>query len=173
MEAQVILMLNHTIPKPETVRGYAIHRMIAELCAGCGYQFVDRGDHLIVRTEKQITESGQAIRQVSLGEVLAFELRASVAIRKGGRNIYPEIGDWRTRRTWLEGQSAKLGFLVLAVHVNDGRLDIVTKTNRKFWIDATDFTGILKVTDHAQFEQTLSKGIGRVGKAFGMGMLNI
>jgi hypothetical protein len=49
----------------------------------------------------------------------------------------------------------------------------VTKTNRKFWIDATDFTGILKVTDHAQFEQTLSKGIGRVGKAFGMGMLNI
>lgn len=166
-------MLNHTISKPESVKGYAIHRMIAELCDGSGYQFVDRGDHLIVRTDKPITESGQAIRQVSLGDVLAFELRASVAIRKGGRNIYPDIGDWRSRRTWLEAQSEKLGFSLLAVHVNDGRLDIVTKTNRKFWIDATDFTGILKVADQARFEQTLAKGVGRVGKAFGMGMLNI
>jgi hypothetical protein len=59
------------------------------------------------------------------------------------------------------------------VHVSDRRLDIVTKTNRRFWIDATDFTGVLKVTNLERFQQTLAKGVGRVGKAFGMGMLII
>ena len=166
-------MLDHIITKPERVRGYAIHRMVSELCDGCGYQFVDRGDHLIIRTEKQITRAGQSLRQVTLGDVLAFELRASVATRKAGKNLYPDIGDWRTRRNWLEAQSDKLGFSVLAVHVSDRRLDIVAKSDRKFWIDATDFTGILKVTDTARFENTLAKGVGRVGKAFGMGMLII
>ena len=167
------MMLNHTIPKPASIRGYAIHRMVAELCDGHAYQFVDRGDHILVRTSKEITTSGVQVKSVSQDDVIAFELRASVAIRKGGKNIYADLGDWRSRRLWLESNAEKLGFSVLAVHVSDRRLDIVTKTNRRFWIDATDFTGILKVTNLERFQQTLVKGVGRVGKAFGMGMLII
>ena len=166
-------MLDHKISKPSSIRGYSIHRMVAELCDGVPYQFVDRGDHLIIRTEKRITDSAANLREVISGEVLAFELRASVAIRRGGKNLYPEIGDWRARRQWLEERSERHGFILLAVHVTDERLEVRTTNERKFWIDSTDFTGVLKVTQVDAFSKTLQSGIGRVGKAFGMGMLII
>ena len=96
-----------------------------------------------------------------------------MATRRGGRNIYPEVGDWRARREWLEAHGLRHGFEVMAVHVTDDREKVTASGGRTFWIDASRFTGVLKVTDAAKFSGALATGIGRVGKAFGMGMLVI
>jgi len=166
-------MINHTIPKPEKIAGYQLHRMVAELVDGFPAQFVDNGDHLLIRTNKPITNSGKELTIPEQGAVIVFELKASVATRMGGKNIYPEIHDWRSRREWLEAEGLKGGFEVLAVHVTGDRQNVVASGGRKFWIDATQFTGVLKVQDKDKFSNVLANGIGRVGKAFGMGMLVI
>jgi len=167
------MMIDHTIPKPNRIAGYQLHRMVAELTVGSSSLFVDQGDHLIVRTDKPITANGKPVQIPECGAVIGFELRASVASRKGGRNVYPEVNDWRYRRTWLEAEGKKCGFELLALHVTGGRQDVVAKGGRKFWIDATQYTGVLKVADPSKFSLALASGIGRVGKAFGMGMLVI
>ncbi len=166
-------MMDHRIPKPELVSGYSLHRMVAELTAGSPALFCDNGDHILIRTDKPVTDAPRGVTAPALGDVIAFQLKACVADRKGGRNIYPEIGDWRVRREWLEAQGVKEGFAVLAVHVDGDRQDVVASGGRKFWIDATSFTGVLKVTDAVKFVSVLARGVGRVGKAFGMGMLVI
>lgn len=165
------MMLDHVIPKPASIKSYAAHRLIAELCDGERYQFVDRGDHFIVRTAKSVTHRGKPIAIPSQGAVVAFEMRASVEQRVKGENVYPPLKDWRTRRDWLEKKGEKHGFQVLAVHVTAAQLNVENKEQRRFWIDSTDFTGILKVTDVSAFSEAIHTGIGRVGKAFGMGML--
>ena len=164
-------MQDHRIPKPRQTQGYALHRMVAEPAQGQPVLFADQGDHLLVRTTQPITPNGQALPQPQQGGVLAFELQASVAARKGGKNIYPERHDWQTRRAWLENEGRKHGFELMAVHVNADRLRVSDKTGRQFSIDASRFTGVLKVTDAPLFAQALSSGIGRVGKAYGMGLL--
>ena len=166
-------MIDHTIPKPNRLAGYELHRMVAELTTGASALFVDQGDHLVVRTDKPVTPGGKHVRIPEKGTVIGFELRASVAIRRGGRNIYPATNDWRFRRTWLEAEGEKLGFEIVALHVVAGRQDVVVNGGRKFWIDATQFTGVLKFVDASKFSLALANGIGRVGKAFGMGMLVI
>jgi CRISPR-associated protein Cas6/Cse3/CasE subtype I-E len=165
------MMLDYTIPKPRQTQGYPLHRMIAALADGSPVLFADRGDHLLVRSAKHITPQGQALAQPQTGAVIAFELQASVAARKGGKNIYPDLHDWRIRRAWLEAQGLKHGFEVMAVHVTGERMRVTDHSGRAFSIDASHFTGVLKVTDAALLSQALVTGIGRVGKAFGMGLL--
>ncbi len=164
-------MQDHRIPKPRQTRGYALHRMVAELAQGQSVLFADQGDHLLVRTAQPITSQGQPLPAPAKGAVVAFELQASVAARKGGKNIYPELLDWPIRRTWLDTEGLKHGFDLMAVHVTADRLRVLDKTGRQFWIDASHFTGVLKVTDAALFATALTSGIGRVGKAYGMGLL--
>lgn len=166
-------MMDHTIPKPELINGYSLHRMVAELVAGSPALFCDNGDHILIRTDKPITNAPRGVKVPAAGDVIAFHLKACAADRKGGRNIYPEINDWRVRREWLEAQGKKAGFEVLAVHVDGSKQNVMASGGRKFWIDATNFTGVLKVTDAVKFSSALALGIGRVGKAFGMGMLII
>lgn len=163
---------DYPITKPLSLRGYEVHRMVAELCKGIPYLFVDRGDHLIVRTSALLSESAVEIQSPSEKDILGFDLRTSVALRSGGKNIYPSIGDWRIRRQWLEKQGAKKGFEVLAVHVTDRRIEIESK-DKKYWIDCTEFKGVLAVRNKSDFLEALEQGIGRVGRAFGMGMLII
>ncbi|MGH8435159.1 MAG: type I-E CRISPR-associated protein Cas6/Cse3/CasE [Pseudomonas sp.] len=166
-------MMDHKIPKPEKISGYSLHRMVAALVDGAPALFADNGDHIVVRTAKPITNTGRRLKSPAAGDVIGFELKASVAARRGGKNIYPELHDWRTRREWLDAQGQKHGFEVLAVHVNGDRESVTASGGRTFWIDASQFTGIFKITDPEKFSQALTTGIGRVGKAFGMGMLVI
>jgi hypothetical protein len=48
---------------------------------------------------------------------------------------------------------------------------IESHDGRKFRLDATDFTGLLRVTDPEKFSKALLDGIGVVGKAFGLNLL--
>ena len=97
-------MMDHTIPKPALIKGYSLHRMVAELVAGAPALFCDNGDHILIRTDKPITDAPRSVKTPAAGEVIAFHLKACVADRKSGRNIYPELNDWRVRREWLEAQ---------------------------------------------------------------------
>jgi hypothetical protein len=166
---------DHRIPKPGSLRNYQIHRIVAELCKETPYLFLDRGDHLIVRTETPLTTHGVDLRIPDQDEVIGFELKASVAFRSGGKNVYPALGDWRKRREWLERQGSRLGFEVLAVHVSSHPMEVLPRKIRPgkdfFSIDCTEFKGVLKVNNQTDFQRALERGVGRVGRAFGMGML--
>ena len=45
------MLLDHIIPKPPSLRGYDLHRLVQGLTDGASPLFVDMGENLIVRTE--------------------------------------------------------------------------------------------------------------------------
>lgn len=166
-------MMDYRIPKPESLSGYAVHRMVAGLLGGAPGLHVDNGDHVLVRCDTPLGSDGRPVCAPLVDALHGFELKASVAIRVAGKNRYPDLHDWHARRAWLQAQADKQGFALLAVHVQGDRQTVEASNGRRFWIDATRFTGVLKVTDSSAFALALAQGIGRVGKAFGMGMLVI
>ena len=165
-------MLDHVIPKPARVAGYMLHQLAEAVTNGTRPLFVDRGDHLVVRTDKAITSAPVPTREVSQGDVIAFELRACVARKIKGKAIYYPLGDWRSRHAWLERKAAKSGFEVLALRSTSTMAKIV-KAYRTFTVDQSDFVGVLRVTDVAQFDVAMDKGVGSTARAFGFGMLTI
>ncbi len=165
-------MNEYVLPKPLSAGGYALHRMVAGLTAGAPALFADRGDHLVVRTGKQIGATQRLVREVDTGDVIGFELRASCGTKKKGRHCYWPVADWKARHGWLDRQGERHGFAVITVHCMAG-MQMIEKTGRKFTVDKTDFVGVLKVTDSAKFSNALATGVGGKAKAFGFGMIQI
>jgi hypothetical protein len=165
-------VLDHIIPKPARIAGYTLHQLIEAATDGGRPLFVDRGDHLVVRTDNPITPRPVPTRQVSKGDVIAFELRACVAKKVKGKAIYFPLGDWRSRHAWLERKATTCGFEVLALRSTSSMAKIA-KADRTFAVDQTDFMGVLRVTHVAQFEIAMAKGVGSTARAFGFGMLTI
>lgn len=163
--------MDHTITKPTNATGYAGHRLVAGLMQGEQAQFVDHGDHVVIRTEKSLTGAQSApLREFTVGSILGFTLRASTGSKIKGHHRYWPTGDWRSRHAWLDRQGQRHGFEVITVHCT-ACMARIEKTGRAFTIDQTDYTGVLKVLDLEQFNAALQKGVGSTGKAFGMGML--
>jgi len=167
------MIRDYIIPRPTSLGLYAVHRFVAQLCDGTPYLFVDRGDHVVIRTTRALCDQFREIAIPSHGSVMAFSLRSAVSKRHRGKNTYARLGDWRARHDWLHQRSEKNGFTVLALHTTDGSVKVEGRTNKTFSMDRTDFTGVLKVCDSALFAHALTRGIGRVGKPYGMGLLVI
>jgi hypothetical protein len=167
------MICDYTIPKPESLGLYAVHRFVAQLCDGVPYLFLDRGDRVVIRTTKYLCDRVSEVAVPSLGDVIAFSLRSAVSKRVKGKNAYAAIGDWRARHQWLEKRSEKNGFALLALHATSKSVKVEREEGQFFQMDSTDFTGVLKVTDDQLFAACLTRGIGRVGKPYGMGMLLI
>ncbi len=159
--------MDQVIDKPPRIRGYALHRMVAELHNGKAALFADEGTSIRIRPP----DASPPVFEV--GKVIAFTTTACVALRERRRHKYLPLADWRGRRAWFELEAAKGGFEVLAVHVSPGMQKIETHDDRRFSIDATEFTGVLRVIDSDAFGRCLVRGVGRVGKAFGLGLLVI
>lgn len=153
------------IDKPARIRGYALHRMVEEFRQGKPALWADEGSQLRIRP--QDTQPPR----YDTDKLLAFTTTACVAVSTGRRHRYLPVEDWRGRREWLDRQGAKHGFEVVAVHVTGGMQKIETHDGRRFNVDATDFTGLLRVKDADAFGRCLTGGIGRVGKAFGLNLL--
>lgn len=166
-------MIDSVIAKPIHASSYQLHRLVAEITGGKPSLYLDQGATLLVRSDKAFSLDSKPVRAVANGEVTVFHLRASPFFRKGGKNGYFRAGDWRARREWLEKQAVKHGFELMAVHVTAAPMEVICSKNRHFTIDCTDFTGALKVVDAQKFSHALATGIGRVGKAFGMGLILI
>lgn len=163
--------MDHLLTKPATAAGYDSHRLVAGLLQGERAQYIDRGDHLLIRTERDIPGTEVVpLRPYSTGSILGFTLRASAGSKVKGRHRYWSPSDWRSRHAWLDRKGQLHGFEVISVHCT-ARMMTVEKTGGTFAIDQTDFTGVLKVMDVDRFGEALRKGVGSTGKAFGMGML--
>jgi hypothetical protein len=165
-------MIDYLIPKPTTVRGYALHRMAEGLTGGSRPLFTDCGDHLVVRTDRKLDAPQRPLREVNRGDIVGFELRACVGKKIKGRHVYFHTSDWRSRHEWLSRQGQRHGFEVITVYCA-ADIATVTKGERQFTLDQTDFTGVLTVVDEALFRQAMVTGIGSKGRAFGFGMINI
>ena len=150
------MMADTLIAKPESLTGHALHRVAAGLAPGALHR--DEGDHV-------------RIRAALSADLRAFTLRASVCVRVGGRNVYPHSSDWQARHDWLEREAERNGFAILTQHCSSGRQRIRDGRGRNFVIDASDFVGVLKITDADKFAVALTRGIGRIGRAWGLGML--
>lgn len=167
------MLLDHVIPKPPTLNGYNLHRLVQGLTEGESPLFADMGDNLIVRTEKPITDKGAPLREIKTGEVVGFELRACVARKIKGKHIYYPTSDWRSRHAWLRKQGERHGFEPLTISCQASQSKVDDGKGRKFSVDKTDFVGVLRVTDSNLFEGATANGIGSTAKAFGFGMLII
>lgn len=166
-------MKEFTVKKPRSVNGYPIHRAVAALAQGAPHVWRDNGDTLTIRTATELDAEGVALPQVQLGELRLFNLRACVSSKVRGRHIYPPRGDHVARQAWLVKQGLLHGFEVVTVHCSSAAARVVDHTGRNFTLDATDFTGVLKITNTSTFENALCTGVGSTGRAFGFSLLSI
>jgi hypothetical protein len=166
-------MKEFTVKKPRSIAGYPIHRAVAALTNGAPHLWRDNGETVTIRTAAQIDASGADLPKVEAGELRMFSLRACVASKVRGRHIYPMRGDTKARQAWLARQAQRNGFEVVAVHCTGGTARVADHAGRDFTLDATDFTGVLKVTDTTAFQNALCTGIGNTGRAFGFSLLSI
>jgi CRISPR-associated protein Cas6/Cse3/CasE subtype I-E len=164
--------MDFVMQKPPSVRGYALHRIAAGLADGEKVLFADCGDHMLLRTDKALEAAARPTRTVSTGDIVGFELRACVGKKVKGKHRYFRTSDWKSRHEWLDRQGQVHGFGVITVHCT-AQIVPVDAGERKFTIDQTDFTGVLKVTDVELFNRAIANGIGNKAKAFGFGMLVI
>ena len=153
------------IDKPARVRGYALHRIVEQFRNGKPALWADEGSQVRIRPEEAVPPEYPA------GKLLAFTTTACVSYASGHKNRYLPLEDWRGRREWLDKRAARHGFEIVGVHVSPGSQKVETHDGRRFTLDATEFTGLLKVTDPQAFANCLVKGIGRVGSAFGLNLL--
>lgn len=166
------MLLDNTIPKPTTIGTYENHQMMEGLTGGGRPLFLDMGDHLIVRSDRALTQQYRPVPVVAEGDVRAFELRASCGVKNKGRHRYFPLKDWRARHEWLKSRAPEHGFEVLTVNVTARRMKIA-KAERSFWMDSSDFTGILRVINTEAFDKVLAEGFPGPGRAFGHGLLII
>lgn len=153
------------IDKPARVRGYALHRIVEQFRQGRPALWADEGHQVRIRPEEATPPVYEA------GRLLAFTTVACVASSAGHKHRYLPLADWRGRRGWLDNQGARHGFELVGVHVTPGMQEVQTHDGRRFTVDATEFTGLLRVTDPDAFGRCLVRGVGRVGKAFGLNLL--
>ena len=166
-------MKEFTVKKPRALAGYPIHRAVAALTDGAPHIWRDNGDTLTIRTAAPIDADGIDLPAIEKGELRLFSLRACVGTKVRGRHTYAARGDHAARHKWLSRQGERHGFAVVSVHSTSDMTRVSDQAGRDFMVDATDFTGVLKVTDVTAFQVALQVGIGSTGKAFGFSLLEI
>ncbi len=155
------------IDKPARLRGYALHRLVEQYLQGRPGLWADEGKQVRIRYR-----DGD-VPEFEVERIIGFTVRACVAYGSGNKHKYLPIDDWRGRRTWLDKQAVKYGFETVGVHISGGIERVITHDGREFSIDATEFTGLLKIKDVQAFQQCYLNGLGKVGKAFGLNMIII
>lgn len=153
------------IDKPARLSGYALHRIVEQHQRNEPALWVDEGAQIRIRPKNSEPPL------YDQGKLLGFMVTACVAFKKNGKHLYLPLDDWRGRKAWLEKQGLKHGFQVVGVHVKPAMQKVEARDERTFRMDATEFSGLLRVTDPAAFGKALTAGIGRVGKAFGLNLL--
>lgn len=155
------------IDKPARIRSYALHRLVEQYVQGEPALWADEGSK--VRIRKRTSE----VPAFEVGKIIGFTVKACVAYSSGNKHVYLPTDDWRGRKAWLDKRAVKCGFEVSGVHVSGGMESIETHDGRKFTVDATEFTGLLRVTDAEAFQKCYLNGLSKVGKAFGLNMIVI
>lgn len=166
-------MKEFVVKKPTSLVGYPIHRAVAALTGGAPHLWRDNGDTVTIRTNAALQSEAADLPSVQSGELRMFNLRACVSRKVRGRHIYPPQGDHKVRQDWLARQGQRHGFEIVAVHSSSNMARVADHSGRNFMVDATDFTGVLKVVDGVAFTNALCTGVGSTGRAFGFSLLSI
>jgi hypothetical protein len=159
--------LDILIDKPARVKGYALHRLVEQYLNGKPALWADEGKQVRIRPRDADLPAFET------GKIIGFTVKACVAYSSGNRHIYLPVNDWRGRRAWLEERAAKCGFELIGVHVSGSMEQVQTHDSRSFTVDATEFTGLMKIVNLDAFQHCYLCGLGKVGKAFGLNMIVI
>jgi len=152
------------IPKPPASDAYLLHRLVAEMHPE-GALWHDDGRNLIVRSKTQPLPDVP-----SAGTLLGFRVAARVTLKRASKRRDARPGDIQTRRQWLVSRGRHWGFEVVSMYCECHRLNIKTRDAR-FSVDATQFAGVLRVTDRDRLARAMLAGITPTGLAYGLGML--
>lgn len=114
---------------------------------------------------------GQPVPVPAPGGEATFSLRALVTVKSREDNRRRPLGRDKTdeRLAWLARRGSEHGFEVVHAEVSVERRPF-DKPGRAAWLDVSEFSGRLRVTDAARFGAALDRGIGK-GRSFGFGML--
>lgn len=159
---------------------YAQHQRVYALTEASKHNervlFRDDGDALIVRS---VREAPGAVRSEDVvtpanGSLCVFSLDACVEKKRTrGFSHYPAPNDRKSREDWLVRKAEASGFQLLDVVITAGMLHDTKQSGESIVMDATKFTGVLRVADATKLRVALENGVGRKGKAFGLGMLRL
>lgn len=166
-------MNDYILRKPEGVDAHMLHRVVAGIVNGAQHLWRDNGDTVTIRTAAPLAAPAQAVHLPDEGAVHLFKLRAAPGTKTNGRHRYFKQGDYHSRKAWLARKAAQHGFEIVAVHCSSKFVRINDMAGRDFALDATEFTGALRVTDPVAFERALFSGVGSTGRAFGFSLLSI
>ena len=110
---------------------------------------------------------------LALGARWLFTLHARIVQkdRATGRRHAWRRDDAERRRRWLDARGAVHGFRVVRATVEAAR-EPVHKPRARFWLDRSEFSGVLEIADPNTLEAALRHGIGG-GRAWGLGMLRL
>ena len=117
--------------------------------------------------------AGFAPPRLAAGERWLFRLHARVGQKDAatGRRRSWRRGETDRRLAWLERRGAEHGFAVAAAAVEIVR-ERVRKPKAEFWIDCSEFSGVVEITDPERVAAAMAAGIGG-GRAWGLGMLRL
>lgn len=126
------------------------------------------GDVCIVRLPE-----GFAPPRLAVGERWLFRLHARVGHKDAatGRRSSWRRGEEGRRLAWLERRGAEHGFAATAASVEIVR-EKVRKPKAEFWLDRSEFSGVVEITDPGRVAAAMTAGIGG-GRAWGLGMLRL
>ena len=151
---------------------YAIHRALEARFgprAETGYLWaLRRGEECDVCLVRQ--PDAFAAPPLAAGERRLFALDARVGQKEGatGRRRSWRRADAAPRLQWLERRGAEHGFAVVAARVEAAR-EQVRKPGAAFWLDRSEFSGIVEIVDPERVAAAMAAGIGG-GRAWGLGM---
>ncbi len=126
------------------------------------------GDLCIVRPP-----GGFAAPALAAGERWLFSLHARVGQKDRGTG---RRRSWRRAETdrrlkWLERRGGEHGFAVVAATVDVVR-EPVRKPGAGFWLDRSEFSGVVEIVDPARVASAMTTGVGG-GRTWGLGMLRL
>ena len=126
------------------------------------------GDVCIVRLPGRFSAPA-----LSAGGRWLFRLHARIGQKDkatGIRRSYRRTDTGR-RLQWLERRGAEHGFTVVAATVDVAR-EPVSRPKGAFWLDRSEFSGVLEVVSPEMVAAAMQAGIGG-GRAWGLGMLRL
>lgn len=109
----------------------------------------------------------------SVGQVLAFRLRANPTVKRGGKR-YGLLRE-EEQLAWLVHKGVQGGFSLLTNEVRTQERGFVrdwTQREQPLSLLSVQFDGLLRVTDPVLFLQTIRNGVGS-GKGIGFGLLSV
>ncbi len=116
------------------------------------------------------TKSIELSETVSVGDVLAFRLRANptICIRGQRRGLYRE----EDQRSWLLKVALPRGFRVRDVRITHSKKVVFTRRKSSVTLSVAQYEGLIEVLDIEPFLSCVECGVGRA-RAFGLGLLSV